>query len=91
MTIFFYKGLTRNLEIRNTSVLVLPNTCRLGQVRNKKFSTNYVWNFATCNCENGKNLASIMDDSAISCDKIIESYDKEANIILTNFNEKKAT
>ena len=32
-----------------------------------------------------------MDDSAISCDKIIESYDKEANIILTNFNEKKAT
>ena len=23
------------------------------------------WNPATCNCENGKNLASIMDDSAI--------------------------
>ena len=37
MTIFFYKGLTRNLEIRNTSVLVLPNTCRLRQVRNTKF------------------------------------------------------
>ena len=52
---------------------------------------DYVWNSATCNCENGKNLASIMDDSAISCDEIIESYDKEANIILTNFNEKKAT
>ena len=29
-------------------------------------------------------LASIMDDSAINCDEIIESYDEE-----TNFNERK--
>ena len=28
-------------------------------------------------CENGKYLASIMDDSVITCDEIIESYDKE--------------
>ena len=33
-----------------------------------------------------KYLASIMDDSAIVCDEIIESYEEE-----TNFNEKKAT
>ena len=26
---------------------------------------------ATCNCENGKNLPSIMDDSLIICDEII--------------------
>ena len=26
---------------------------------------NYVWNPATCNCENGKYLASIVDDSVI--------------------------
>ena len=38
-----------------------------------------------------ENLASIMDDSAITCDEIIESYNEEAKIIPTNFNEKKAT
>ena len=27
-----------------------------------------VWNPVTCNCKNGKYLASIMDDSAITCD-----------------------
>ena len=26
------------------------------------------WNPVTCNCENGKYIASIMDDSAIMCD-----------------------
>ena len=31
----------------------------------------YVWNPSTCNCENGKYLASIMDDSAIICDEVI--------------------
>ena len=45
-----------------------------------------MWNPSTCNCENGKCLASIMDNSAITCDKIIESYDEEMN-----FNKKKAT
>ena len=47
---------------------------------------NYVWNPATCNCENRQYLASIMEDSAITCDDIIETYDDE-----TNFNEKRAT
>ena len=31
-----------------------------------------------------------MDDSAIICDEVIESYDKETKTIPTNFNEKKA-
>ena len=52
---------------------------------------NYIWNPAKCNCENGKYLASIMDDSAITCDAIIESYHYETKTIPTNFNEKKAT
>ena len=30
-----------------------------------------------------------MDDSAVICDKIIETYDKEIKTIPTNFNEKK--
>ena len=53
---------------------------------------DYVWKPDSFNCENGKYLASIMDDSAIMCDEITESYakpspknDKEE----TNFNEKK--
>ena len=55
----------------------------------KKFS----WNPATLSCENGKYLASIMDDLTIMCDEIYmcgESYEKETKIIPTNFNKKKA-
>ena len=40
MTIFFYKGLTRNLEIGNTPFWVLFNIWRLGQVMDTKFSRN---------------------------------------------------
>ena len=50
---------------------------------------DYVWNPATCNCENGKYLPSIMDDSAIIFDEVID-VDAESNEE-TNFNEKKAT
>ena len=52
---------------------------------------NYVWNPATCNCENGKYLASIMDDSKIICDEVIKSYNEEIKTIPTNFNEKRVT
>ena len=31
-----------------------------------------VWNPATCNCENGKNSASIIDDSVIMSDETID-------------------
>ena len=52
MTIFFYKGLTRNPEIGNTPVWVLPNICRLGRVMETKFGTNVsnkmLPNAATC-------------------------------------------
>ena len=37
MTIYFYKGLTRNPEIGNTPIWVLPNIWKLGQVRDTKF------------------------------------------------------
>ena len=47
------------------------------------------WNTVTCSCENGKYLSSIIDNSVITCDKIIDaeanSYDKE-----TSFNTRKA-
>ena len=40
MTIFFYKGLTRNPEIRNTPVWVFHNIWRLGRVMDTKICTN---------------------------------------------------
>ena len=40
MTIFFYKGLTREPEMGNTLVWVLPNIWRLGWVMDTKFGTN---------------------------------------------------
>ena len=46
---------------------------------------NYIWNPATFNFENGKYLASIMDDSTIICDEVLESSDEKIN-----FNQKKA-
>ena len=40
LTIFFYKGLTRNPEIRNTLVWLLPNIWRLRWVMDTKFGMN---------------------------------------------------
>ena len=47
-----------------------------------------LYNPATCNCENGKYLATIMDDSVVICDEAKESYDEETKPIPINFNEK---
>ena len=44
------------------------NKCRYGCKKRHVCEKDYFWNTATCNCENGKYLASIMDDSAIICD-----------------------
>ena len=40
---------------------------------------------ATSSCKNGKFLVSIIGDSVINCDEIIE----EAKTVPTTFNEKK--
>ena len=40
MTIFFYTGLTRNPDIGNTPIWVLPNIWKLGRVMDTKFGTN---------------------------------------------------
>ena len=54
---------------------------------------DYIWNPVTCSCENGKYLASIMDDSVIRCEEVInveaKSYDEETKTVPINFNEKK--
>ena len=59
----------------------------------------------TCSCKNRKSLASIMDDSAIICDEVIDadadtqaklqdeakSNGEETKIVRANFNEKNIT
>ena len=42
---------------------------------------DYVWNPATCNCEDGKYLASTTEDSMLICDEIIKSYEEETILI----------
>ena len=43
---------------------------------------DYAWNLAIYSCENVKYVGSIIDDSVITCDGIIEETAP------TNFNEK---
>ena len=49
-----------------------------------------VWNSRTYIFENGKYLASTMDDSAIIWDEVMDA-DNKTKTIPTNFNEKKVT
>ena len=54
----------------------------------------YIWNLATCSFKNGKYLASIIDDSAIISDEIIddeETCKEETKTIPENFNENNVT
>ena len=72
----------------------MMNECRYKCKKRHVCEKDYASNPATCNCENGKYLASIMDDSAIAYDEIVESYDEDAKAKLcdeTNFNDKNAT
>ena len=48
---------------------------------------DYVWNPATCSCENGKCLASIIDNSVITCDEFYRKNKK----IPKNFHGKNIT
>ena len=71
------------------------NNCQYECKKRHECEKDNVWNPATCSCENGKYLASIMDDSRIICDEVIESYDEDAETkcyggtrsIPTNFND----
>ena len=48
---------------------------------------DYIWNPDTCSCENSKYVWSFIDNSVITCDKIIE----ETKTVWANFNEIKVT
>ena len=69
------------------------NKCRCECKKHHICEKDYIWNPAAC--ENGKYLVSIIDDSVITCDEIIDaeakSNDEEVNTVPTNFNEKNVT
>ena len=66
-------GITINVGV---SVKIWKNMCA------KKI---YFWNLATCSCENGKYVGSIIDDSVIMCDEIIkEAKNVPTKIVTTN-------
>ena len=56
------------------------------------FEKDYIWNPPICSCENSKYLASIIGNSVIMCDEIIEveakSFDEETKTVPRNFNGK---
>ena len=45
---------------------------------------DYIWNSVTCSYKNENNLASIIDDSVITCNKIIDA--KKTKTVTANFN-----
>ena len=56
------------------------NKCRCECKKSHVCEKGYLWNTSKCICTNGKYLASIMSDSTITCDGIIESCDKEIDL-----------
>ena len=69
----------------NGRVTMNNDKCRYESKKHHICEKDYTWNPSTRICKNGKYLASIMDDSVIMCDEIIEET------VPTNFNEKKTT
>ena len=71
----------------NSSQKWINHKCRCECKNLKKHhvcKSDYIWNPATCTCENGKYLASIIDDLVIMCDATINT-----TTVSTNFNEKR--
>ena len=62
-------GITRNFDVSVKNI----------------YKKDHIWNPSTCSSENGRCLASIVDDSVITCDEIIE---EETKTVAGNFNEK---
>ena len=53
-----------------------------------EYEKDYILNPSTCSCENGKYIASIIDDLEVTWDEVIESYYNGAKNIAANLNEK---
>ena len=47
----------------------------------------YIWDTATCSCENGKYVASITDDSLITCHETIDAKTKLCDKETKSYNK----
>ena len=82
-----------NVSLMEENVIQInDNRCRCECKKRHVSEKDYIWIRAKCTCKNRKYLASIMDDSTITCDEIIDakakSYDEKTKTVPTNFNEK---
>ena len=89
-----------NVDLMKENAIQMLCECKKHHVCEK----DYTWNPSTCNYENGKYLASIIDHSTITFDEIIESYvklspkdtklspkDNNNKETKTTFNEEKSS
>ena len=60
------------------------NKCQCGCKKHHISEKDYIWNTASCTCENVKYLASTIDDAVRLCDKIVE----ETKSVPINLNKK---
>ena len=63
-------------------------TCERNNLKeHNTYEKHYVWNPLPCSSENGKYLGSIVDNSLITCDEVIDTTKiVPAKTIPTNFN-----
>ena len=81
---------TKDLNLSVFNMITGNNDkCRCECKKHDMYEKDYIWNPSTCSCKNGKYLASIIDDSVITCDEIIDdeakSNDKETLTVPINF------
>ena len=85
-----------NLMVENVIQIKWNNDKCWCKCKNPKkhhiWKKDYIWNPAICSCESHKYLASVIDDSKIKFEEIIDPearpYNEETKTILTSLNEK---
>ena len=70
----------------NTNQWWNNDKCQCECKKRRVCEKDYIWNPSACSCENGKYLASIMDDSLTICNEIIDA--EEAKTISKNITCK---
>ena len=74
-----------NVNLMEENVIQIKIGILINVISNNIYEKDYILNPSTCSCKNENCLASIVDNSVITCDGIIE---KETKTVTTNFNEK---
>ena len=72
------------IQIKTGITINVNASVKIKKKKNCACEKDYIWYLVTCSCENGKYLASVIYDSVITCDEIIE----ETKRVTTIFNEK---